>query len=470
MASAVPAERTSLSSSVVITDVTPVGSMFVSCAHRCMLARLMLATGDAVAIVGALAIASALKTPGSSNQFAAVAIVMVPLYLSFAISHGAYDRAALTSPSCGLRRSLISLLLVSLLVLALVFALKLGADYSRVEQSTGIGLAAALIVLGRLTISHLIGLLAPGALFDELLLHDKDAAEAESFRHVLNVTNFGLTPSRDCPNMLDRISRTIGGFDRVVLSVAASSRAAWVESLKGMGVELHVLMPELNPLGILAVDKIEGQLTAVVSKGPLRRADAMLKRAFDLAVVLSLLPGLLMVTMVVALAIKLDDGGPIFFRQTRIGLGNRHFRILKFRSMRATLSDQAGAASTARSDARITRVGHFLRKSSVDELPQLFNVLLGDMSIVGPRPHALGSRAADALFWEVDHRYWNRHTVKPGLTGLAQVRGFRGATETTTDLTNRVQADLEYITGWSIWRDVRILAVTSKVVFHRNAY
>lgn len=435
-----------------------------------MMARVMLATGDVVAIVGALATASELKAPGPSNQFAAVAIVMVPLYLSFAISQGAYDRAALTSPSCGLRRSLISLFLVSLLVLALVFALKLGADYSRVEQFIGIGLAAGLIVLGRLTSWRIIGLLVPGALLDELLLHDVDAAEAKSFRHVLNVTSLGLTPSRDCPNMLDRISRLIGGFDRVVLSVAATSRAAWVDSLKGMGVELHVLMPELDPLGILAVDRIQGRLATVVSKGPLRRADAMMKRAFDLAVVLSLLPGLLLVTIAVALAIKLDDGGPIFFRQTRIGLGNRQFRILKFRSMRAASSDQAGAASTARADARITRVGHFLRKSSIDELPQLFNVLLGDMSVVGPRPHALGSRAADALFWDVDHRYWNRHTVKPGLTGLAQVRGFRGATETASDLTNRVQADLEYITGWSIWRDFRILAGTIRVVFHRNAY
>ena len=118
----------------------------------------------------------------------------------------------------------------------------------------------------------------------------------------------------------------------------------------------------------------------------------------------------------------------------------------------------------------MTRVGRFIRATSLDELPQLFNVLAGDMSLVGPRPHALGSLAGLELFWDVDQRYWHRHALKPGITGLAQVRGFRGATLQRDDLVNRLQADLEYFEGWSIWRDIGIMLATFRVVVHRNAY
>ena len=130
----------------------------------------------------------------------------------------------------------------------------------------------------------------------------------------------------------------------------------------------------------------------------------------------------------------------------------------------------SGARSTGRHDDRVTRVGRFIRAHSLDELPQLFNVLRGEMSIVGPRPHALGSRAEDKLFWDIDTSYWHRHAVKPGLTGLAQVRGYRGATETVSDLSNRLQADLEYLSGWSLWRDIAIIFATFRVLIHRNAY
>lgn len=144
--------------------------------------------------------------------------------------------------------------------------------------------------------------------------------------------------------------------------------------------------------------------------------------------------------------------------------------MLKFRSMRAESSDATGTRSASRDDDRITRVGRIIRKTSIDELPQLFNVLLGDMSLVGPRPHALGSLAGDQLFWQVDETYWLRHQLKPGITGLAQVRGHRGATLERVDLVARLQSDMEYIHRWDIWRDIVILANTLKVVLHRNAF
>ena len=144
--------------------------------------------------------------------------------------------------------------------------------------------------------------------------------------------------------------------------------------------------------------------------------------------------------------------------------------MVKFRSMKVEGSDHAGNRSAARDDDRVTAIGRFIRRTSIDELPQLYNVLVGDMSVVGPRPHALGSQAGAKLFWEVDGAYWSRHSLKPGLTGLAQIRGLRGATDAEADLTDRLGADLEYIRDWNIWRDAWIVVQTLRVLVHPRAY
>ena len=166
----------------------------------------------------------------------------------------------------------------------------------------------------------------------------------------------------------------------------------------------------------------------------------------------------------------LESKGPALFLQPRIGYGNRTFRICKFRSMRIDRQDLAGSVSTTRDDDRITRVGRFIRRTSIDELPQLFHVLAGSMSLVGPRPHAPGSLAGNDLFWDVDHRYWLRHSLKPGMTGLAQIRGFRGSTHERKDLEDRLRADFEYLENWSLQLDLRILVATVRVLVHKGAY
>ena len=171
-----------------------------------------------------------------------------------------------------------------------------------------------------------------------------------------------------------------------------------------------------------------------------------------------------------AVAVKLSGPGPVFFRQQRLGQDARPFMIFKFRTMHMAQTDHVADKLTEKNDPRVTRIGAFLRKSSIDELPQLFNVLKGDMSIVGPRPHAPAAKAADTLYWEVDERYWARHCIKPGMTGLAQVRGHRGPTDRHEDLINRLQSDLEYVTNWSIWRDLRIIVATLGVLSHDNAF
>ena len=175
--------------------------------------------------------------------------------------------------------------------------------------------------------------------------------------------------------------------------------------------------------------------------------------------------------LVVAVAIRLTSPGPALFRQQRIGLHGQCFTMLKFRTMRAPRQTPGHCQQVTRDDPRVTRLGRWLRRTSFDELPQLFNVLAGSMSLVGPRPHAPGTCAAGRAFEDVAHRYAERHCVKPGMTGLAQVRGWRGETDTEEKLLRRVDSDLEYIATWSLRRDLAIIGRTIVTVLRMtNAY
>ncbi|WP_193369263.1 undecaprenyl-phosphate glucose phosphotransferase [Pelagibius marinus] len=166
----------------------------------------------------------------------------------------------------------------------------------------------------------------------------------------------------------------------------------------------------------------------------------------------------------VALAIKIDSPGPVFFRQKRYGFNNDLFECWKFRTMRQDRTDVNAEVLTRRDDDRVTRVGRFLRKTSLDELPQLINVLKGDMSLVGPRPHATSAKAAGRLYEEAVDVYAARHRVKPGITGWAQVNGWRGETDTLEKIERRVEYDLFYIENWSLALDLKILLRTALVM------
>lgn len=195
------------------------------------------------------------------------------------------------------------------------------------------------------------------------------------------------------------------------------------------------------------------------------------KRIFDIVGSLILLICLMLPMLLIAAAISCDSPGPILFRQRRIGHANVGFTTLKFRTMRHAPSPKEALRQATRNDCRVTRVGGFLRRWSLDELPQFCNVLRGEMSLVGPRPHAPGTCAGGKPFEMVTPRYYARHRVRPGMTGLAQIRGLRGETETEEKLLRRVAADLEYIENWSFWLDLTILARTVKsVACTRHAY
>ena len=269
---------------------------------------------------------------------------------------------------------------------------------------------------------------------------------------------------------MDRVAKFLTNMDRVLVRCQPERRADWAIVLKGVGIQAEIVYDEVSELGAIGVHSTQEYGGLVIAVGPLGLRDRILKRSFDLALATIGLIVLMPLMLCVALAIKLDDQGPVLFVQRRVGRNNRQFSIYKFRSMSSNCRDLAGANLVARDDRRVTRVGRFIRASSIDELPQLLNIIQGEMSLVGPRPHALGSRAGQKLYWEVDQRYWQRHSLKPGLTGLAQVRGFRGGTDHDDDLDGRLQADFEYIDGWTLWRDVAIILATATVVVHRNAY
>ncbi len=214
-----------------------------------------------------------------------------------------------------------------------------------------------------------------------------------------------------------------------------------------------------------------GWMLVAVSADPLAGWPALLKRATDVLLGSVLLAALAVPMLLIAAAIRIDSPGPVLFRQGRVGFNSRGFEMLKFRTMRQEAADYRGSLQTVRNDRRVTRIGALLRRSSLDELPQIINVLRGEMSLVGPRPHAPGTTAAGRRFEQVVAGYAARHRVPPGITGLAQVRGFRGPTQAEEQLRQRLASDLEYIDRWSVWLDLVILARTLlAVVRMENAF
>lgn len=195
------------------------------------------------------------------------------------------------------------------------------------------------------------------------------------------------------------------------------------------------------------------------------------KWLFDKSIGLAAIMMLAPVMVLVAAAIKLDSRGPVFFRQRRYGFNNELIEVFKFRSMHVDMTDHDASRLVTKGDPRVTRVGRFIRKTSLDELPQLFNVLKGELSLVGPRPHAVSAKAQNRLYNEVVARYYARHKVKPGITGWAQIRGWRGETDTEEKIEQRVAHDLYYIDNWSVFFDLYILAMTPVALLKsENAY
>lgn len=428
-----------------------------------------LVVADASALLFSFWIAGLLRTTPVLGGGAVIGLLLVPVALVLAVNNGAYSYQSLANWRHGLGRIVMAAMQALALMVLIAFSLQSSEQFSRLVFGAGAVLTPVSLTFGRWFMHRRTqrwhhGLLA------RLVITDRCTMPLPAGVDVVDADAAGLRPDPRDPMMLNRLGQVVRGADFVLVCCRVEDRAGWAHLLKGTDVPSHVLIPEFDLLGGSAVGRFHGHSTMQISSGVLDLRERFQKRLLDLALTVPAIVLLTPVLVLVALLVKLDTRGPVLFRQERLGRGNRLFRLHKFRSMHVAGCDARGDTSTARGDARVTRVGRFIRATSLDELPQLFNVMAGDMSLVGPRPHALGSLAGLELFWDVDQRYWHRHVLKPGITGLAQVRGFRGATLERDDLVNRLQADLEYFEGWSLWRDIRILFATVRVVVHRNAY
>ena len=271
-----------------------------------------------------------------------------------------------------------------------------------------------------------------------------------------------------------------GRVDDVLLCYEPDEEAAFraaLATLKDQPVNIRLRLPSyLHGVPALGIDRIAGQAGLILADLPIVGWESVQKRCVDLVLGGLLLIVLAPVMLLIALAIMITMGRPVLFRQKRYGFNNDEFMVLKFRSMVRDGDGIAGGETgpdpllrqATRDDPRITALGRFLRRSSLDELPQLLNVLGGSMSLVGPRPHAVSHNEHYAGLID---GYLGRHRVKPGITGWAQVNGLRGETDTLDKMRHRVELDLHYIENWSLGFDLKILALTViEVGIGRSAY
>lgn len=454
-----------------MTDAVIAPRASVPLERRRLQCYLALIISDILAIFAGFAIPGWLYLgEAGPSQSSRISDLLLPLFLTVALYNGSYSRPALEQMRTGVMHAVNALAIAAALTIFIAFYTKSSSEFSRFLFGSGTVATAMFMVALRYYMQAFIAWRCGGAVSSQLVIRDGGPAiDLPGAQHA-DAAALGIVPALNDPVSLHRIGVLLAGVDRVTISCPPERRADWATILRGANIEGEVVDDLVAQLGAHGARIAAGYGLLRVSVGPLGLRARAIKRGFDLALACLALLVLAPLLALVALAIRIEDGGPALFVQQRVGRGNRFFRMYKFRSMRLAELDHHGARSAERGDQRVTRIGAIIRRTSIDELPQLFNVLKGEMSIVGPRPHALGSQAGTKLFWEVDEQYWTRHALKPGLTGLAQVRGLRGATDVESDLTRRLDADLEYLNGWSIWRDIGIVLGTLRVLVHPKAY
>lgn len=423
----------------------------------------------AFAIANLLVIGQFIGEPAKPHGLVMFAMI-APVYALLAVQAGVYGVRSLATPRATAMRACWALMQAIMLMLVIIYFGKIAEQLSRLTFLVGVGFSMAGLVALRPILARVVPALIGEMPAVAVVIVDGVPFSPMTQTSLLDASELGIDPARHDAEMAARLAAAVGHAERVIVACPSARINDWSIALKSLEARGEILVPELMRFAPAKLDEYERHPTLVVAGGPLQYRDRIIKRLFDMIVASAGTVLLSPVLIAVAIAIKLTSPGPVLFRQPRLGRDARLFSIYKFRTMRADMTDHAAAQLTQRSDPRVTRIGGFLRRTSIDELPQIFNVLKGDMSIVGPRPHAAAAKAADKLYWEVDDRYWERHCIKPGITGLAQVRGHRGATNVHQDLIDRLQSDLEYVTNWSIWRDIRIVLATLRVLVHDKAY
>jgi Undecaprenyl-phosphate glucose phosphotransferase len=377
-------------------------------------------------------------------------------------------------------------------LVVLLFLLKVSTQFSRVWLvawcvSTAVGLVGSRILVGRLLYRWakqgwffrrvvVVGAGPMGTHFIESTLRDPSLCVVAAFDDRTSrspVSVHGVPILGNTEDLYEFLRQSHTDMVLIALPISAGRRIADLfAGLKGFSIDVRLIsdavgftrarQPVSYPAGVLAIN---------IADRPISGWPLVAKRALDVVLATIALVMLLPVFAIIAVALKLESPGPVLFRQMRLGFNSSPFEIYKFRTMRSDATDKNAERLVTRDDHRVTKVGRILRRYSLDELPQLWNVLEGDMSLVGPRPHALRAKAGDKLYHEVVAEYAARHRVKPGMTGWAQVSGWRGETDTIEKIRMRVEHDLYYIEHWSITFDVWILMLTvAKAAVTKNAF
>lgn len=416
------------------------------------------------------------------------ALLIATLDLLVSIGHRQYSRIQTQPRHVFLWNGVSGVFFVYFFFLSAMFVLKHSEEYSRVTITVQAASVCLAVLFTRTIWFSLLQRAIASGLVDArriILIGDPDHCSHFSARAIATgirtVRTFELPESHERLSIRKRFDaiqelsdarqlvadcRPLRADDIIILisHQDVASALALASMLSDLPVDVHVV--PVGTLDLMAMSRITqfgNMVTMRVLQCKLNSFNRAVKRAFDIAAAIAGLVLLSPLFVVVSLAIKFDSRGPVLFRQTRHGYNNEPIRVLKFRTM-TVMEDGDNFKPVTRHDPRVTRLGRFLRRTNIDELPQLLNVLAGDMSIVGPRPHATSQ---NETFAELIPSFSRRHNVKPGITGWAQVNGYRGDTDTLEKMQRRVECDLYYIDHCSLLFDLRIVLLT---VFSREAY
>ena len=474
--------------------------------------RLALKFGDMLVIIAAWLIACFIRTgdiEGSTAQQFALLItllLMTMIFPLFSLYHSRRGRDIRSE----VRMTVYAWLLISLLVVGIAYITKTSHLFSRLWWMIWISNGALLLILyraslrallkrlrkngynirnaiiigsgnlgrfvaGRIKDSELAGINVIGV-FDDDLSADQEIEGIPvlgSIEQAIALIKSGNVNSIESEALIaNELAMKLRNIDHIfiVLPLAKENRIRNIlDSIDQSTATVHYV-PDFFGHQLLnqSIDEFAGVPLISLNDSPMDGSNLWIKSTFDRLVACALMAVLAPVLLLIALAIKLDSSGPLIFKQRRYGLDGREFVVWKFRSMTVCEDNSKKLFQATVNDPRVTRVGRILRKTSLDELPQLFNVLEGTMSLVGPRPHAV---AHNEEYKSLIKGYMWRHKVKPGITGLAQVNGWRGETDVLEKMEKRVEYDLKYINSWSMWLDVKILFKTLITVpFQKNAH
>ena len=427
-----------------------------------------------------------LPKESSADIYVAAALFLATMVELVSLGFGHYKNSQVQARHAFLWSGVGAVALAFSFLLSTLFLLKIAEPYSRATfVFQFITVEIAVLSVRALFYSRLQSSIAAGLVNARRVVLIGDSTNCAQFSHRLEATGIrtvssfpfpGRTDSDDDHRYLERaewdLRRLIDACRRLkpddILILAKQNSlpriAGLVGSLSEVPAGLHIVLVEASELLAAArIVEFGNTVTMQVLQPPLSLIGQAAKRVFDVVVSTTALVVLSPLMAIVAIAVKLDSRGPVLFRQTRHGYNNETIKVFKFRTM-TTLDDSDNFVQAVRNDSRVTRVGGILRRTNIDELPQLINVLRGEMSIVGPRPHAT---AHNKMFEGRISVFSRRHVVKPGITGWAQVNGYRGATDTLEKMQLRVEHDLYYIDNWSFWFDLRIMIMT---IFSKTAY